>query len=130
LNEDRIAHFMEKAGKSLEMARMIQKEGQPDFSVSRAYYAMFYAAEALLLSRGMHFSKHSSVIGAFNKEFVRTGLFPGEMTRTLQKAFDFRMQGDYSIEPVPPETAEAVIEGASRFVESVKGFLKKEGYLK
>ena len=35
------------------------------FAASRAYYAMFYAAEALLQSRGLAFSKHSAVHAAF-----------------------------------------------------------------
>ncbi|MEW6203620.1 MAG: HEPN domain-containing protein [bacterium] len=120
---------MSKSDESLELARDIQNKGHPDFSVSRAYYAMFYAAEALLLSKRMQFAKHSSVIGAFNKEFVRPGLFPNEMTRALQKAFDFRMQGDYSIEPVPSDAAEAVIEAAARFIGRIREYLVKEGFL-
>lgn len=128
MNESRISHFMSKADASLDLARDIQKKGQPDFSVSRAYYAMFYAAEALLLSKEMQFAKHSAVISAFNKEFVKKGLFPKEMSSSLQKAFDFRMQGDYSIEPVPPEEAEAVIASAAVFIDRIRDYLVKDGF--
>jgi len=38
---------------------------------------MFYTVEALLLSQNLTFSKHSAVISAFGKNFVKTGIFPG-----------------------------------------------------
>ena len=128
MTEDReyIAHFIRKAGDSIETAGNI---ANPDFAVSRAYYGMFYAAQAALLTRGLQFKKHSSVIGSFNKEFVRNGIFSKDMSRLLEKAFDFRMQGDYSIIPIEPEQAETVLKGAAEFVEMVKEFLVREGFL-
>src|ERR1017187_10687086 len=42
-----------------------------DGAVSRAYYAMFHVAGALLLSKGMTFSKHSAAISAFGQEHGR-----------------------------------------------------------
>ena len=42
-------------------------------SVSRAYYAMFYAAKAALLSRGLDLRKHSASIAKFRELFVITG---------------------------------------------------------
>lgn len=125
-NHEYIEHFIRKANDSIETAKNISN---PDFAVSRAYYGMFYAAEAALLTRGLQFKKHSSVIGSFNKEFVREGIFSKEMSRLLEKAFDFRMQGDYSIIPIDPEKARAVIEGAADFVRMIQEYLKKEGFL-
>lgn len=41
------------------------KNGLYDFAVSRAYYAMFYIAEAFLLGQDLSFSSHAGVISAF-----------------------------------------------------------------
>jgi uncharacterized protein (UPF0332 family) len=41
--------LLHKAGESLQAAELLQREGYLDFAASRAYYAMFYAAQALLL---------------------------------------------------------------------------------
>jgi len=123
-----IKHFIGKADESVEVARAILRDNHAEFGVARAYYAMFYAAEAALLSKELQYKKHSAVIANFNKEFVKTGIFPNETAKTRKKAFDFRMQGDYSIVPIEPEKAQAVLEGAAEFVVAVKEYLKKEGY--
>ena len=67
------AGLLAKEGRSIRSARLLLTDGDYDTPVSRGYYAMFYVAEALLLARGLAFSKHSAVIGAFGKEFARTG---------------------------------------------------------
>ena len=48
-----VQSLLDKAHASVQAARLLNGEGYPDFAASRAYYAMFYAAEALLLSRGL-----------------------------------------------------------------------------
>lgn len=66
-----VADLVLKADRSLAAAEHLCASGFPDFAVSRAYYAMFYAAEALLLDQDLSFPKHSTVISAFGQRFVR-----------------------------------------------------------
>lgn len=42
--------LLDRAEDSLRVAEFILASGEPGFAASRAYYAMFYCAEALLLS--------------------------------------------------------------------------------
>ncbi|MGP1385988.1 MAG: HEPN domain-containing protein [Thainema sp.] len=49
-----------KAERSLEAANQLMQQGFHDFAVSRAYYAMFYVAEALLDQEGLSFSSSLS----------------------------------------------------------------------
>jgi len=88
--------LLEKADRSLRVASELLDGGHPDFAASRAYYAMFYAAEALLLGEGLNFSSHAAVIGAFGKHFAKTGRLPAELHRHLREAFDQRTLGDYT----------------------------------
>jgi uncharacterized protein (UPF0332 family) len=60
------------------------------FSMNRVYYAMFYAVQALLVSRKVSFSKHGQVKAYFNREMIKTGIFPTEMGRLYNKAFEYR----------------------------------------
>ncbi len=48
------AALLRKAESSLKAARLLASEAYHDFAASRAYYAMFYAAEALLLGAGLY----------------------------------------------------------------------------
>lgn len=84
-----------KAERSLAAARLLADEGHPDFAASRAYYAMLYAVQALLLGEGLSFSKHSAVIAAFGKHFAKKGRLPAEYHRFMIEAHDSRNVGDY-----------------------------------
>ena len=125
-HDDYIAKLVEKADESLDVARSLIADDHNAFAASRAYYAMFYAAEAALLKKGLSFSKHTAVMAEFNRVFVKEGVFAPEMFKALQLGFDMRSQGDYSILPVPRERAEGLLEKAREFVDTVKGFLAGE----
>jgi uncharacterized protein (UPF0332 family) len=71
--------------------------GLYDAAVSRAYYAMFYIAEAFLLGDGLTFSKHAAVIGEFGHRFAHPGRIPVEFHRYLTDGQDSRNKGDYDI---------------------------------
>lgn len=73
--------LIQKASKSLEAAKQLQKTGYLEFAVSRAYYTMFYVACAFLEGQNLTFSKHSAVISAFGKYFAKTGLVAVEYHR-------------------------------------------------
>ncbi|MCX6633483.1 MAG: HEPN domain-containing protein [Acidobacteria bacterium] len=72
--------------------------GDLDFAVSRAYYALFYTAQAFLLGHGLRFSKHSAVISAFGHEFAKEDEALREFHRGIVEAQDARNAGDYQIE--------------------------------
>jgi len=110
--------FLIKAKESLQAARLLCKEHFHDVAASRAYYAMFYTTEALLLERNLRFSKHSAVIAAFGQHFAATGLVPKEFHRYLIHANDTRNIADYQILPaLTREDAEEQIEQAQKFIE-------------
>ena len=115
-----------KGRRSLAVAKRLCAEGDFDFSASRAYYAMFYLTEALLLSRSLSFSKHSAVIAEFHREFVRPGAFSYDHYAALQKAFQDRNIGDYQYrETFPAGRAQAVLERAEAFVNDAEGYLRR-----
>lgn len=70
--------LLRQARDSIAAAKVLLDAGYPGFAASRAYYSMFYAAEALLEGEAMAFSKHSAVIAAFGQHFARTGKAPVE----------------------------------------------------
>lgn len=53
--------LLEKAARSLQPARLLNDAGLAEFAVARAYYTMFYVAEAFLEGEGLSFSSHSAV---------------------------------------------------------------------
>ena len=125
-----IKTLMQRAERYLNSAEVLIKEGDFDSSVSRSYYAMFYAAEAVLLTKNLKFSSHRSVISLFGKHFVKEGIFRPEMGKCLRNAFDKRLVGDYSFASViNEEEASEVLGGAKNFVKALRDYIKKAGHL-
>lgn len=124
MTEDQAA-LLEKAGDSLRAARLLAREGFFDFAVSRAYYTMFYAAEALLLGENLSFSKHSAVIAAFGRHFVKDGRVSPDFHRFLIEGMDSRNVGDYALKArtTKKEAAEQ-IRRAEKFLEMADHFLR------
>ena len=110
--------LLRKAEDSLSAAQLMQENGYHDFAASRAYYTMFYLAEALLLEYGLAFSKHSAVIAAFGERFAKTGLVPKELHRYLTEGQDSRNVADYHVgSTLTKDEADLQIARAGRFLE-------------
>jgi uncharacterized protein (UPF0332 family) len=126
--------LLQKAQASLQAARLLSEQGFYDFAISRAYYAMFYVAEAFLLGDGLAFSKHSAVIAAFGERFAKSGRIPQEFHRYLIEGESSRNVGDYDIKPglskgeatEQIKRAEKFLKLAEREIGSFSGKEKKD----
>ena len=106
-----------QARDSLEAARWLMKGDYPGYAAARAYYAMFYVAEAFLEGEGMSFSRHSAVISAFGRELANTGRVPVEFHRYFIEAQEVRHSGDYGErQAVDFEQAQVQIDRAEEFL--------------
>ena len=118
--------LLDKAKRSLKTAEKILKDGEVDFAGSRAYYAMFYVAEALLLERGLSFSSHSAVTANFGKEFAKTGILNPKFHNYLIKAQDRRNIGDYAIgDHLAEDEVREMLSWAKEFIKAAEGYLKQ-----
>ena len=118
------AALLAKAVESLSIARVIHERGSFGFAAARAYYAMFYVAEALLMDEGLHYGKHSAVIAAFGEKLQKTGRVPPGFHRLLIDAEECREVADYEVSAsVSPELASEQISNARRFLDLAEQML-------
>ena len=123
--------YIEKATKKLEVSERLLKSGDYEDAVSRAYYAAFHAAQALLLTEGEHAETHKGVVTLFGLLFVKTGKFDRRFGKYLANLKDERESGDYEVfSYIDKETAEAAIAETREFLEETKTYLKKLGAIK
>jgi len=116
--------LLNKARRSVAAGRRLAADGDLDFAVSRAYYAMFYTAQAFLLGRERRFSKHSAVIAAFGQEFAKDDETLREFHHGLVEAQDARNAGDYLIDVnLSGEDVQAHLERADRFIQIAERML-------
>jgi len=118
--------LIQRSKKYIKSAELLLKERDYESSVSRAYYAMFYCVQALLLTKNLSFSSHKGVISAFGEYFVKTGIFEKEMGRELNRAFEKRQLGDYEYTfVISKEEAQAILKSGKQFLKSVAQYLKE-----
>lgn len=130
MNRTEIQYYMERAQRDLRATQSNLEQGFYEVAVSRAYYAMFYAASALLASKSIARSKHTGVVSAFGEHFVKTGLIESDYAKLLGQAFDSRLDSDYDIVFTAERMlAEAVKNDAERFVERIERYLQQAGLL-
>ncbi|UCG43987.1 MAG: HEPN domain-containing protein [candidate division WOR-3 bacterium] len=117
--------LVDRARRSLDAASLLFDAGHHGFAASRAYYAMFYVAEAFLAGKHLSFSKHSAVHSAFGEHFSKTGAVPAEFHGYLIKGMETRHAGDYD-DPdcVTPEAAQLQIDRARQFIVLAEEKLK------
>jgi uncharacterized protein (UPF0332 family) len=121
-----IAANLERAEQSIQAARDLAGKGYYDFAASRAYYAAFYGATAILLNEGLDFSKHSGVIASIHQRFVKTGKLSKKHGKDLNWLFEIRSVGDYGgTVHVSALQAEQAIQVAESFLKSVKSLLNR-----
>jgi len=125
--------YFAKALHAAKSASILLDEGEIEGACNRAYYAMFNAAHAALLWSGAHINsgetkKHNSLIAAFGKHLVLTGLLPSDLGKALNKAENVRILADYTGEDIEVEKAAEIVEQAKLFVASIGNrFAPKEG---
>ena len=95
-------------------------------SASRAYFAAFYAASALLLHQRFDTSKHSGVIALIHQHFVKSGKLKKEQGRNLNWLFELRSVGDYGVSlHVAQEDAQRAVDIAEDFLEAVNSLIHR-----
>jgi len=121
---------LQQAAETLREAQILNAEHTGRGAVNRAYYAMFYAVLATLATKGLGSSKHSGAISLFDREFVKSGAFPKELSRSLHMAFERRQQADYGEFVQLDEAAVTrVIQEADTFIRSVRAYMEAQSFM-
>lgn len=122
--------YIDHAYQMLEVATSNRDSGFYASAVNRAYYAIFYAANAILSTQSLARSKHSGVLSAFRQHFVKPGFIEVEFSDIYGLVMDHRHISDYELElTIGNQQAEADFLDAARFVERIAHWLKQEGWL-
>ena len=91
---------------------------------NRAYYSIFYAIRAVLAMEKIDFKRHKDVLAYFNKNYVKTEIFPRQIGRKVVLASKVREDSDYDEEYEPSvETTFLQIQTAKELIELVEKYL-------
>lgn len=119
-----ISKLLSLSSEDLETAEFLHEAKRYRSCISRAYYAMYYASQALLLSEGLETSTHKGVIKLINLHFAHTGKLSLDIAKLLKSIYDLRQSGDYSTDFVADEiVANRAIADAKNFIGEIRKIL-------
>ena len=115
---------LERAKEEYETANLLYRENKLLAANNRAYYSIFHAIRAILAMEKIDFKRHKDVLAYFNKNYVKTEIFPRQMGRRIIMASKIREDSDYDEKYEPSSEATSLqIQTAKELIELVEKYL-------
>ena len=112
---------LERAQTCLGEAQALREDGFPYGAASRAYYAVFHAARALLFAVGLEAKTHKAVASLIGEHYVRPGKLSSAMGRLVSRMQRDREDADYASGAVfTDEEASQMIADAETFLTEAR----------
>jgi uncharacterized protein (UPF0332 family) len=116
---------IEMAHESLNDAEFSIQNGKLRMAVNRLYYAIFYILYALAIKHDFKTSKHLTLMGWFNKNFVKAKFVDKRLSKIAKQAYDMRSKSDYGDYVVfSQDEVGQLLQDIKEFVAKVEELLK------
>ena len=118
--------YLDQAVEEYEAANLLFEKEYYREAVSRAYYCMFHASQALLIIKDVYPKSHKGVIQKFGEEFIKPGLMEKKMGHILAQAETMRLKADYDVGvKISKEECEEILDNCEFFISQVKEMINE-----
>ena len=125
--KDLCLYRIQTAKENLNSARILLDADEYKGANNRAYYAIFNAINAVHALDGNAFKRHKDAIGNFNKNYIKTEIFPRELGRKIGEAEEIRHASDYDDFYIASrEEAEHQVAIADEFIERIEKYCREQ----
>jgi len=129
--EELSKYRFETSLEDIDDAELMFENGRYKNTLNRAYYSIFHAIKSVTVLDGFDSSKHSGVISYFNQHYVKTGIFPKELSKIIKDASENREKADYhDFFVASKDEAGKQIERAKEFSDCILEYLKEKEIIK
>ena len=124
--EDLMLYRIRTAKENLRSARILLDAQEYKGANNRAYYAIFQAINAVHAIDGTAYKRHKDAIANFNKNYIKTEVFPREIGRKISEAEEIRHASDYDdFYIASKEEAESQLSVADDFIQLIEVYCNK-----
>ena len=121
LSQVRLAH----AEQCLISAKALLAADDFKGAANRAYYAVFHAMRSVLALDGIDRKHHSGIITEFRRLYIKTGVFPSELSDIIQMQSEYRTSSDYDdFFVISKQEVSEQIYSAEHFLTEITAYLK------
>ena len=116
--KDMSTYRFEQAAQCLQSAKALVGLDDYKGAANRSYYAVFHAMRSVMALDNVDFGNHGQVIGYFRREYIKTEIFPKEISRTIDTLFKVRNKCDYDdFYVISKEDVDNQLKSAEYFLE-------------
>ena len=121
--KDLVLYRIESSKEDLKSAKILLDAESYKAANNRAYYAIFHAINAIHALTGVAYKRHKDAIANFNKEYIKTEIFPRRIGRQIASAEEIRHASDYDDFYIATKSeAEEQVALAKEFIEMVENY--------
>lgn len=118
--------YLDQAEEELNASYVLFDKGFYREAISRAYYSMFHATQALLILKEIYPKSHKGVIQKFGEEFVKSGLLENKLGYILSQAETMRLKADYDVGvKITKKECEEILDNCEFFIKKIKDTIKE-----
>lgn len=124
---DLVLYRLEVAKSDIKSAKILLDAGEYRGANNRAYYGIYHAISAIHALDGNAYKRHKDALANFNKNYIKTEIFPRTLGRKIAEAEEIRHASDYDDFYIATrEEAEEQMATAEELVEKIEEYVLKE----
>ena len=121
--KDLIFYRIETAQSDIKAEEILLNAKENQGANNRAYYGIYHANSAIHALDGNAYKRHKDALANFNKNYIKTEIFPRKLGRKIVEAEEIRHASDYDdFYIASKEETERQIAVAGEFIELVEKY--------
>ena len=123
--KDLIFYRIETAQSDIKAAEILLNAKEFRGANNRAYYGIYHAISAIHALDGNAYKRHKDALANFNKNYIKTEIFPRKLGRKIVEAEEIRHASDYDdFYIISKDEVTLQLQNARRFVSETEKYLK------
>ena len=123
---DLVLYRIETSKSDIKAAEILLSAREFRGANNRAYYGIYHAISAIHALDGNAYKRHKDALANFNKNYVKTEIFPRKLGKRIVEAEEIRHASDYDDFYIATrEEAEEQIQTAKELVKLVEEYVRQ-----
>ena len=123
---DLVIYRIETSKSDIKAAEILLNAREFRGANNRAYYGIYHAVSAIHALDGNAYKRHKDALANFNKNYVKTEIFPRKLGKRIVESEEIRHASDYDDFYIATrEEAEEQIQTAKELVKLVEEYVRQ-----
>lgn len=124
--QDLVLYRIDTAKGDVRSAKILMEAKEYKGANNRAYYGIYHAISAIHALDERAYKRHKDALANFNKDYVKTEIFPRSLGKRIAEAEEIRHASDYDDFYIATrEEAQEQIATAEELIERVENYVKE-----